>query len=214
MIADVETSGRSGSGVFQADKKCLSGILSAKITDNATHRDIGTFYVQADTIRAFLAALPTLAWLVRSVSPTGLERRRQCLVVARHRVVGFCSVRWLVSAVKSSCKNCNEIRAPSTCCGTSDSRAYAAARFAAVSSHHACGLPLTPLWPRNFCKPLLPHTISSRWYRGCFPLLHSLPVLQSEGDTLHPHERYQVPPGFPWPLSLQDGERALQQIRI
>jgi hypothetical protein len=65
MITDVETSGRSGSGVFQADKKCLLGILSALVTNTATQKAIGSFYISADTIRAFLAGIPAAASLAK-----------------------------------------------------------------------------------------------------------------------------------------------------
>jgi hypothetical protein len=65
MIADVETSGRSGSGVFQADKRCLLGILSSLITNTATQKAIGTFYVSAATIREFLAGIPAAASLAK-----------------------------------------------------------------------------------------------------------------------------------------------------
>jgi hypothetical protein len=54
LIDDVETSGKSGSGVFDAEKKCLLGILSAKITNNVEHKDIGTFFVSASTIQSFV----------------------------------------------------------------------------------------------------------------------------------------------------------------
>jgi hypothetical protein len=65
MITDVETSGRSGSGVFQADKKCLLGIASALVTNTATQKAVGTFYVPAATIRAFLAGIPAAASLAK-----------------------------------------------------------------------------------------------------------------------------------------------------
>jgi hypothetical protein len=65
MIADVETAGRSGSGVFQTDEKCLLGILSALITNNGTQKAIGTFYVSADTIRGFLSRIPAAASLAQ-----------------------------------------------------------------------------------------------------------------------------------------------------
>jgi hypothetical protein len=54
VISDVETSGKSGSGVFDAQRNCLLGILSAKITNNNPKKDIGTYFVPASTISAFI----------------------------------------------------------------------------------------------------------------------------------------------------------------
>jgi hypothetical protein len=53
LISDVDTGGRSGSGVFDAETKCLLGILSAKIT-NSAHKEIGTYFVSASTIQSFV----------------------------------------------------------------------------------------------------------------------------------------------------------------
>jgi len=56
LISDVDTGGKSGSGVFDAEKKCLLGILSLKITNNLVHKDIATYFVPASTIRSFVPA--------------------------------------------------------------------------------------------------------------------------------------------------------------
>src|SRR5205823_5575433 len=56
LIADVATTGNSGSGVFDRDGKCLLGIMSAKFTDKISGRDkdIAKYFVPASTIREFL----------------------------------------------------------------------------------------------------------------------------------------------------------------
>jgi hypothetical protein len=58
MISDVETSGKSGSGVFDAENKCLLGILSALISGNNNNppKAIGTYFVPASIIRSFVPA--------------------------------------------------------------------------------------------------------------------------------------------------------------
>jgi hypothetical protein len=53
LISDIETSGKSGSGVFDAERKCLHGILSAKISNNLKQA-IGTYFVPASTIQSFV----------------------------------------------------------------------------------------------------------------------------------------------------------------
>jgi hypothetical protein len=67
-IKDVYTTGNSGSGVFDADHRCLLGIMSSKIEQqlrlivNGEHvtRTVGVakHFVPAADIRAFLAGLP------------------------------------------------------------------------------------------------------------------------------------------------------------
>jgi hypothetical protein len=61
LISDVETSGKSGSGVFDAEKRCLHGILSAlvsgtKITDPIERIKVGTYFVPANIIQSFAPA--------------------------------------------------------------------------------------------------------------------------------------------------------------
>jgi S1-C subfamily serine protease len=58
LIADVATTGNSGSGVFDPDGKCLLGIMSAKITTHAPagDKDIAKYFVGADRIRVFMPA--------------------------------------------------------------------------------------------------------------------------------------------------------------
>jgi len=65
-IADVATTGYSGSGVFDAKRKCLLGIISGKITVHRTRNvngqsvtepyDIAKFFVPAPLIAEFIAA--------------------------------------------------------------------------------------------------------------------------------------------------------------
>lgn len=63
VISDVATTGNSGSGVFDAEKKCLMGIMSRKIQlaaapsaagKNRTLRDLAKYFVPAAQIRDFL----------------------------------------------------------------------------------------------------------------------------------------------------------------
>ena len=55
LIRDVVTTGNSGSGVFDATKKCLLGIMSRKFTVNG--RDIAKYFVSADLIRVFMKGI-------------------------------------------------------------------------------------------------------------------------------------------------------------
>ena len=67
-IADVARTGNSGSGVFDAQKRCLLGIMSRKIsqsvkrpnTEKTETRDIAKYFVPAAEIAAFLPADFTL----------------------------------------------------------------------------------------------------------------------------------------------------------
>jgi hypothetical protein len=64
VIADVAQTGNSGSGVFDANRWCLLGIMSRKISQTATNRitgktetkDIAKYFVPASTIRDFMPA--------------------------------------------------------------------------------------------------------------------------------------------------------------
>ena len=58
LIRDVATTGDSGSGVFDSEKKCLLGIMSRKITGgfNGGNRDLAKYFVPASTIRNFIPA--------------------------------------------------------------------------------------------------------------------------------------------------------------
>jgi hypothetical protein len=61
---DVERTGNSGSGVFNAQKKCLLGIMSRKISEvlvqkdsgKTTTRDVAKYFVPASTIAQFMPA--------------------------------------------------------------------------------------------------------------------------------------------------------------
>jgi hypothetical protein len=63
-IADVARTGNSGSGVFDAQHRCLLGIMSRKISQSQTRsdtgrpetRDIAKYFVPASEIAAFLPA--------------------------------------------------------------------------------------------------------------------------------------------------------------
>jgi Trypsin-like peptidase domain len=64
VIRDVATTGNSGSGVFDADKKCLLGIMSRKISLQITRKatgktetvDIAKYFVPASVIANFIPA--------------------------------------------------------------------------------------------------------------------------------------------------------------
>jgi hypothetical protein len=64
VIADVALTGNSGSGVFDADKKCLLGIMSRKISGYQTRKNTGTrepydiakYFVPASDIAQFIPA--------------------------------------------------------------------------------------------------------------------------------------------------------------
>jgi hypothetical protein len=62
VIRDVATTGNSGSGLFDAQRKCLLGIMSRKIsqvrvqkdTGNKTTEDVAKYFVPASTIADFM----------------------------------------------------------------------------------------------------------------------------------------------------------------
>jgi hypothetical protein len=56
LIRDVATTGDSGSGVFDPNRKCLLGIISGKLTSHTTEGDkeIAKYFVPAVTIRNFM----------------------------------------------------------------------------------------------------------------------------------------------------------------
>jgi hypothetical protein len=64
VIADVAKTGNSGSGVFDAGRRCLLGIMSRKISQSLKRadsgktetRDIAKYFVPASTIREFIPA--------------------------------------------------------------------------------------------------------------------------------------------------------------
>jgi hypothetical protein len=64
VISDVALTGNSGSGVFDADKKCLLGIMSRKISEYRTRQstgkrepyDIAKYFVPASVIAQFIPA--------------------------------------------------------------------------------------------------------------------------------------------------------------
>jgi len=56
LIRDVETTGDSGSGVFDPNRKCLLGIISKKLISHTTEgdKDIAKYFVPAMAIRDFM----------------------------------------------------------------------------------------------------------------------------------------------------------------
>jgi hypothetical protein len=57
LIGDVATTGNSGSGVFDPNRKCLLGIMSGKFLSHTTggDKDIAKYFVPAVAIRDFMA---------------------------------------------------------------------------------------------------------------------------------------------------------------
>jgi S1-C subfamily serine protease len=58
LIADVATTGNSGSGVYDVNRKCLLGIMSQKFTTHtpAGDKDIAKYFVPGNVIRQFISA--------------------------------------------------------------------------------------------------------------------------------------------------------------
>ena len=58
LIGDVASTGRSGSGVFDPNRKCLLGIMSRVITSHTTRggKDIAKYFIPAVAIRDFMPA--------------------------------------------------------------------------------------------------------------------------------------------------------------
>jgi len=80
VIPDVATTGNSGSGVFDAELKCLMGIMSRKIFarpppgSTAEPKDLAKYFVPAATIAMFIA---------NAALVTGLANPSQTMVPAR-----------------------------------------------------------------------------------------------------------------------------------
>ena len=58
LISDVATTGNSGSGVFDPVRKCLLGIISAKltVTSEAGPKDVAKYFVPAEQVRSFVSS--------------------------------------------------------------------------------------------------------------------------------------------------------------
>jgi hypothetical protein len=54
LISDGTTDGKSGSGVFDAEGKCLLGILSLKFSNEIEHKGYASYFVAASTIESFI----------------------------------------------------------------------------------------------------------------------------------------------------------------
>ena len=56
LIRDVATTGDSGSGVFDPNRKCLLGIISGKLAFHTTEgeKDIAKYFAPAAAIRDFM----------------------------------------------------------------------------------------------------------------------------------------------------------------
>jgi len=55
LITEGATDGKSGSGVFDAEKKCLLGILALKFSNGPEHKGIASYFVPASAIRLFVS---------------------------------------------------------------------------------------------------------------------------------------------------------------
>jgi hypothetical protein len=60
-ISDVATTGNSGSGVFDASKKCLLGIISAKIQGFQTRQENGHTVTESHDIAKYFVPAPVIA---------------------------------------------------------------------------------------------------------------------------------------------------------
>ena len=60
-ISDVATTGNSGSGVFDANKKCLLGIISAKIQGFQTRQENGRTVTEAHDVAKYFVPARTIA---------------------------------------------------------------------------------------------------------------------------------------------------------
>jgi hypothetical protein len=55
-FSEGKTEGKSSSGVFDPERKCLLGIQSLKITKQFDHKDYVSYFVPASAIRSFMPA--------------------------------------------------------------------------------------------------------------------------------------------------------------
>ncbi len=79
VIQDVATTGNSGSGLFDANRKCLLGIMSRKISQigiqngQRVTQDIAKYFVPASIIDGFIP--PRLRLRGESISPLPISRQ-------------------------------------------------------------------------------------------------------------------------------------------
>jgi len=89
LISEGSTNGKSGSGVFDVEKKCLLGILSLKFTDNVDHKDIASYFVPADAIKPFIPVGSEMARLQAGVAPKLTQQSLPALVVTPSSGIEF-----------------------------------------------------------------------------------------------------------------------------
>jgi hypothetical protein len=89
LISEATTDGKSGSGVFDAKKKCLLGILTLKFINNADHKDIASYFIPADTIRSFIPVGSEMARLQAGVAPKLAEQSLPSLIVTPPSTIAF-----------------------------------------------------------------------------------------------------------------------------
>ena len=87
LISEGSTDGKSGSGVFDAEKKCLLGILSLKF--RIANKDVASYFVPADTIRSFIPVGPEMALLQASVAQKFAEDALPSLIVTPSSNIQF-----------------------------------------------------------------------------------------------------------------------------
>ena len=89
LISDGSTDGKSGSGVFDAEKKCLLGILSQKFINNIDHKNIASYFVPADTIRSFIPVGSEMARLQAGVAQKLAEQSLPALIITPSSSIEF-----------------------------------------------------------------------------------------------------------------------------
>jgi hypothetical protein len=89
LISDGSTDGKSGSGVFGPERKCLLGILSLRFINNIDHKGIASYFVPADTIQSFIPVGSDLARLQAGVAQKLAEQSLPSLIVTPSSSIAF-----------------------------------------------------------------------------------------------------------------------------
>jgi hypothetical protein len=89
LISDGATDGKSGSGVFDPEKKCLLGILSLKFINNIDQKGMASYFVPADTIQSFIPVGSEMARLQAGVAPKLAEQSLPSLIVTSSSTIAF-----------------------------------------------------------------------------------------------------------------------------
>jgi hypothetical protein len=89
LISDGATDGKSGSGVFALERKCLLGILSLRFVNNIDHKGIASYFVPADTIQSFIPVGSEMARLQAGVAQKLAEQALPSLIVTPSSTIAF-----------------------------------------------------------------------------------------------------------------------------